>query len=108
MPLAAIAAGLLIAVHLWPFGLQNSPAEATWVIATDDDVDILSLQESVGPLLVVGRPPLASVMELVGNEDIDLESITPDDDGVTLTSPQVAGQNAPVLCGPREPVVPVP
>ena len=73
---------------------------------TEDDVEILSLQEADAGLLVVGAPPVAGRLTLASAADVNLIGVEAGDDGTLPHAqwPDVAG-DAPMVVAPapREP-----
>src|SRR5207248_11037657 len=84
------AAAVLAAVYLSGPGPTRPAAEAPWPVVTEDDVEILSLQEADAGLLVVGAPPVAGRLTLASAADVNLIGVEAGDDG-TLPHAQWPG-----------------
>jgi hypothetical protein len=105
VPLAA-AAAVLAFIFLWPASAPNvAPPggdEEAWAVASDDDVEIVSIQDSDTELLVVGLPPLPDtvVVALASANDVTLENVAADSDGMMPKVLMQPGPNAPMIIAP--------
>ncbi len=106
----ATAAAALVALRLGgprPDGAvavapEPPPAHDALVLATDADVDIISIDDRDAGQIVVGRPPLAhtDVVVLAGIGEVDLKGIQKDADGMVPKAPMNDAGNAPMIIAP--------
>lgn len=61
-------------------GIEVVSADA-YSVASENDVDIISIQGDDGSIIVVGMPPLAGTLEMTTVGDVKLEAIVSDADG---------------------------
>ncbi len=86
--LAAIAAAavvlLALALRRPPAGPptpHDGPGEEPWPVASADDVLILSMDDRDRGTLVVGEPPVNESLVLMGEDEIQVNSVQPDGQG---------------------------
>lgn len=102
--LAGLAATLVAAIALRPppappVAPAPPPVDA-FAVATDDDIDIISLPEADATLLVVGKSPLDGPILLAAAADLELVSVAKDTDGMMPTVQMQAGPNSPMIICP--------
>ncbi len=89
---ALVAACVLLTVALWsppPAPRSTEPskngpiagAEAPLVIASSDDIRILSMDDADRNALIVGDPPVRANLELLGPDEIKINQLERTDDG---------------------------
>lgn len=109
---AAIAAGLLIAIaltppHIGPDGLVDANREAL-VVASPADVEVIALQGD-DSMVVIGEPLLRDRLEMATIGDVSLDAIVGDADVFGPRHPQTpADLKKPLLIVPSEKTQPVP
>lgn len=94
------AAGLLLALGLWSRPTVDNSAEPPIAVATDADVDILSIAEADHRAVVVGHLPLREPIVLVSTGDVQVENIEPDSDGMVPRVLWEEGPTAPMVVAP--------
>jgi hypothetical protein len=79
------------------------PREETWeplALASQGDVEIISVApEDMGALLV-GEPPLREAVVLARSGDVTVQSVTPDVDGMLPDMAGMTGQTSPMIVVP--------
>jgi hypothetical protein len=100
----ATAAAVLLAVVLLrptspPDPSAGLPLEDAWAVATDDDIDIVGIQDADTGFLVVGRPPLTGPIVLVSMNDVAIEKAMEDTDGMKPQMPR-PGASVPMIVAP--------
>jgi anti-sigma factor RsiW len=104
LAIVSTAAAALLAVTLLrpttppgpPVGL---PEEDAWAVATDDDVEIVGIQDGDTNRLVVGRPPLTGPIVLVSTNDVVFDKVVEDTDGMMPQMPP-PGASVPMIVAP--------
>jgi anti-sigma factor RsiW len=102
---AAAAAAVIFGVLLLrpPVGGGRvSPAddEPAWAVASDADIEIVSIQDADADRLVVGELPLRGPVQLAAASDVELVKVEKDTDGMMPLVQMNAGPNAPMIVAP--------
>lgn len=107
-PVAGLAAAVVLAVYMslpkvdpMP-GRMTSPLDSTdrLVLANDNDIDIVFIQDADTTTIVVGRPPLAGTMVLAGVGDVELKNVVKAEDGMMPRVQMNDGAGAPMIIAP--------
>ena len=82
----AAAAVVLLAIALRrppeaPEEPHTAPTEDPWPVASADDVLILSMDDRDRGTLVVGKPPVNESLVLMGEGNVKVDDVQPDDSG---------------------------
>jgi anti-sigma factor RsiW len=104
-PVLAAAAAAVLGVLLLKSptnpGAATDPAdEQPLAVATDGDIEIVSIQEADTDRLVVGVPPLRDPIKLASANDVELVKVEKDTDGMMPQVQMNAGPNAPMIIAP--------
>lgn len=104
LPLGAAAALLLALMLHQPATLEpklSAERSEPWPVATEADVEIVSLEDADASALVVGQPPLMGPIVLVGPGDTSEIQIAPDVDGMIPTVAKVSdGMSTTMVVAP--------
>jgi anti-sigma factor RsiW len=96
---AALLAVALIRPDLPPSTPTSLPADEAWAVASDDDIEIVGIQDSDTDRLVVGRPPLTGPIVLASVSDVVFDKVAPDTDGMMPQMPP-PGASVPMIVAP--------
>jgi len=97
----AAAAAVAVAVFVPPPPTPVGPAdEEAYAVASDDDVEIVSIQDADAQLLVVGLPPLPGPIVLASANDVTLDKVEQDSDGMKPKILMEPGPVAPMIIAP--------
>ena len=106
VPLLAGAAAVLLAL-LPPVGKPvvstkggEDAAESVYSVATQEDVEIVSVRPADWPHVVVGEPPLGEKLTFVSAADVNVEGLQPDWDGMTPQLQLGANSGMPMVIAP--------
>jgi hypothetical protein len=103
VPLAAAAAVLLTVTLLKPTlptdPRSGLPVEDAWVMAGDDDIEIVGILDADADRLVVGRPPLTGQIVLASVNDVTFVNVAEDTDGMKPQMPP-PGATVPMVVAP--------
>ncbi len=101
-PAAAVAAAVVVVVLLRP--RPEAPRigapprlEQPFAVATDDDIRIISMDDTDHSALVVGQTPLREPLALVEPDEVTVEQVEPNADGV---QPRYATEGTPMIITP--------
>lgn len=103
---AGLAAGLLLA--LWtphrPGPIHPPAAGEPLVVVSPDEVEIVSLRAADRDTLVVGVPPVTGPLVLASLDDVELEAVEPDTDGMIPDFHRDEQSATPMIVAPLDPV----
>jgi anti-sigma factor RsiW len=98
---AAVAVAVILAVGLLRptagLGPVSPPEVPALAVATDADVEIISVLEAEVGLLAAGKPPLAGELALATPDDVTGLKMDKDTDGVVAKVMMPAAPNAPMV-----------
>jgi hypothetical protein len=109
--IALVAACVLLTVALWsplPTAPTTQPSQPgpvvavgdPLVIASGDDVRILSMNDADSKALIVGDPPVRTPLQLLGPDEVKVNKVEPTDDGHMGSLWPAGGADTPMIIMP--------
>jgi hypothetical protein len=109
--LALVAASVLLTIVLWsplpptPSTQQSRPGPIVGfgdplVIASGEDVHIVSMNDADSSALIVGDPPVRGPLELLGPDEVKVNKVEPTDDGHKGALWPSSGSGTPMIVMP--------
>jgi hypothetical protein len=102
IPAGVMAAAAVLAVVLLSRPREGRlapvpPRDEPFPVATDEDIRIISMDDADRSALVVGQPPLREPLALLEPDEVTVEQIEPDAEGM---QPRFATESTPMIITP--------